>query len=376
MLRLTNKGKIMVAVMVVLYLASMTSQSGLLLVLIGILTGCVGVNAVLAGRTVRRLAVHAPPTAQLSEGEHLSQPWRIANLSARPAGLMEVSSGGGVLFRIASLAPGDVASVVPALAFQRRGVFPYGQVRVASVFPFGLVESSRLLKLEGEVTVYPAVYPVTAPQAAGYDVLVGGKHHGTRRSTSGSQFAGVRPLQPGDPLKQIHWKSSSKGRGLMVKTYDEELSGRVGIIVDSGHKGNGPALDNCLRAAGSLMFAALDEGHHVEWLDLHLLEAQLVPPFDDGHEILMALARMEGFAGCVTAERLRRAVKAVSHKSALCFVLTAFNAEVAELAAELVQHRRVVTLCLPAGTACEGLAEGVAVRFYEARRLEETEAPR
>ena len=170
--------------------------------------------------------------------------------------------------------------------------------------PFGLVRVGRRQRLAGDVVVYPAIYETAPPRAAGYDAMVGGKYKGGRRSNSGSQFSGVRPAQPGDPLKHIHWKSSSKGQGLMTKSFDEELSGRVAFIMDCGQSGDPKILDDCARAAGSLMFAALDEGHHVEWVELAGMNRLIVPPFSDGHEILDTLARIELTGDCLQPDRL------------------------------------------------------------------------
>ena len=83
--------------------------------------------------------------------------------------------------------------------------------------------------------------------------------------------------------------------------FEEELAGRVGLILDDGHSGDAKIFDDAARAAGSLMFSALDAGHHVEWISLGELTLRLVPPFADGQEILDRLARMPLAPGCLTA---------------------------------------------------------------------------
>jgi uncharacterized protein (DUF58 family) len=368
MIRLTANGKWFLGVLVALYVASITSQSGLLLLLIGMLSGCFVVNLVKARRAVRGIRITPPILARLAEGQRLTTPWTITNAGRNLAGQIETLSGAGLLFRIARLAPGESAHLAPSLVFQRRGVFSCGEVRVASRYPFGLVSAMMPQRLTGEMVVHPAIYPTLAPAAAGYDVMVGGKHRGTRRTTSGTHFAGVRPLQPGDPLKQIHWKSSAKGLGLMVKTYDEELSGRVAVMVDAGHRGGAKALDDCLRAAGSLMFAALDEGHHVEWQDLARREPHLIPPFDDGQEILDDLARIRPAPGCLNQANLEEAISRVSHKCGVCLVLTEFPLAAQEAVATLRAKGRVVSVYLPDGTAFAPIA-GVHFLFYQERAI-------
>jgi uncharacterized protein (DUF58 family) len=351
MTRPTHSGYLFLAVLMALYLASITSQSGLLLLLIGILTACFFINFSQARQAVRHVKIIPPAATHLSEGERLSQPWKITNHGKHTAGLLEALTKAGPLFRVASLAPSESAHPVPSLVFQRRGVYPCGEVRVATSFPFGLVRAERAQDLAGEMVVYPALYPAPSPPAAGYDLMVGGKHRGTRRTTSGTHFAGVRPLQPGDPFKQIHWKSSSKGLGLMVKTYDEELSGRVAVLIDPGQSGDEKMLDDCLRAAGSLLFAALDEGHHVEWTVLGDDEAHLVPPFDDGHEILDGLARVQLQRNSLTEAALNQAIAKVSQKSAVCLVLTGLSPVAENFVRELRSRNRIVSIYLPEADA-------------------------
>lgn len=167
---------------------------------------------------------------------------------------------------------------------------------------------------------------------------------------AGAHFAGVRPWQAGDPLKHIHWPSSSKGLGLQVKHFDEELSGRISFIQDCGYARREDLLDHCLRATGSLIFSALDAGHHVEWIDLSRLTQQLIPPFADGQEILDALARLTLDPDCLTRERLLQAVERLSAKSALVLMLTGLNGDVEDLVRHLQRRNRRLSLYLPEST--------------------------
>lgn len=369
MIRLTKTGKAFLLVSGALYLASLTSQSGLLLLLVGILFGCVAVNLAIAWQTLKRIDVRTPPVAHLHEGERLSQPWRLVNQGARAAGFLQVESAEGVLFRVAALAPKHETTLLPDLTFWKRGVYALSGFRLSSNYPFGLVNVSRPLALAGEVVVQPAVYRAPCPRAAGFDAVVGGKYKGRRHSTSGSYFAGVRPFQPEDPLKHIHWKSSSKGQGLMVKTFDEELSGRVAIIMDGGHSGDAQVLDDCVRAAGSLIFAALDEGHHVEWVGLSDLRPLLIPPFADGQEILEALARVTPDRDCLTADRLHAAAHRISSRSAICLVLTGLNEAVREGVGDWMRQNRVVTLYLPKKLTAAEVDSDVPTLRYGAHEI-------
>jgi uncharacterized protein (DUF58 family) len=366
-MRITRTGWLLLGIAVALYLASLTSQSAFLLLPVGIIGGCLVLNIFGARRSVKRVKLVPPASTELAEGQSLREPWQVQNESTREVGQITVESQGTMLLQMASLAGKAQANVVPARQFARRGVYKFEQLQVRSTFPFGLVSAKKAFAAPGEVIVYPAIYPAASPKAAGFDSVVGGKFQGQKRSAAGTHFAGLRPFHAGDPLKQIHWKSSSKGRGLMVKTFEEELSGRVAIITDAVGVPDGVVLDDALRAAGSLMFAALDAGHHVEWVNLATQEAVLFPPFTDGQEILNLLARVEVLVSDLTAERLSESVRKVSRKSALSFVLTQWQPEWEVALRELVAQGRTVSLYVPDELVVK--LPGVAVIYYTAQEV-------
>ena len=79
--RLTPTGWLFLGIVGLLYVASITSQSGLLLVPPGILLGCFAVNFLTAWRTVRSLELSAPPEANVVEGQRLNQPSPIRGVA-------------------------------------------------------------------------------------------------------------------------------------------------------------------------------------------------------------------------------------------------------------------------------------------------------
>jgi len=119
--------------------------------------------------------------------------------------------------------------------------------------------------LEGrEMQVLPLTAPfdsrAEAPQPLG---LVGA--HRSRRVGSGTEFAGIRPFQPGDRLRRINWRVSLRTDALHVETARAEEDTGVLLVVDAladhgrsgGTDGGASSLDLTVRAA-----AAIAE-HHV-----------------------------------------------------------------------------------------------------------------
>lgn len=290
--RLTTVGNIFLALLALFYAAAITSQSSLLLLLIGLIGGCLLANWFYSRNVLKGLEVQAPRGEFICERSSPQQPWRVSNKGKRDAEQVEIHCAAGRIFRLKVLIGGESTTLLPELVFTRRGVYPNEELRLTTAAPFGLIRSTRRLDQAGEVVVYPRVYEAPLPAVSGLDMMAGGKLTGNRRVTSGAHFAGVRAWQPGDPIRQIHWKSSARGPDLMVKTFDEELAGRVAVIIHC-HGATADLVDDCVRAAGSIILAALQSGHQVAVWNLVKKAFQNVPPFSDGSEVLHDLARFE-----------------------------------------------------------------------------------
>lgn len=156
----------------------------------------------------------------------------------------------------------------------------------------------------------------------------------------------------------------------MVKTFDEELSGRIGFILDCDPGSHSSEFDNTVRAAGSLMFAALDKGHHVELVCMIDPETvSITPPFADGEEILRGLARLQPKVGSMSKEHLEMAGSRLSNKTSICLVLTRLTPEIIEVLGGWIGKRRRVSVYAPENTHMEGLPRGVNVAWFGKDRI-------
>jgi uncharacterized protein (DUF58 family) len=338
--RFTRVGKLFAGLTLLFYIASVTSQSGLLLLFIGLIGGCFAVNWTFARRNVRNLSVTAPRMIQLVEGERSREPWKVENPTTKHAENIELRNEAGLLTRLPLIKAKENVSVIPRLIYERRGVFPNAEVTLACNGPYGLLRATRDLQLPGELVVLPRVYETSAPAGAGVDHISGGKFRGRRRVNSGTNFAGVRGWQSGDSIKQVHWKSTARRDQLMVKTFEEELGGRLTILLDCiGAHPN--ATDNAVRAAASIGTASLQEGHHVEIHD-STPDSLRLAPFSDEGELLLRLARY-------SAKRLNPELEQFWRKSTVAIVGDRWNESWRELIAAARMQNRLVHVYLPKG---------------------------
>lgn len=109
------------------------------------------------------------------------------------------------------------------LKARRRGILDAPRLRVESLFPLGLCRSWTTFVLEQRCTVYPRPVPseldrrLAGPEA----------EEAVYRQAGVGDFAGLRRYQPGDSTRQIAWRQYARGRGLMVRQFDEGMGKRI-----------------------------------------------------------------------------------------------------------------------------------------------------
>jgi len=114
---------------------------------------------------------------------------------------------------------------------QTRGVFHLGPWEVTSGDPLGLIAVRWEFPAEQTVLIYPRVLrlpPLTLPR---------GRAMGQARELrptlmEEASAGGVRPYQPGDPLRRIHWRMTAHRGDLMSRLFDVEPSGDVWLVLD------------------------------------------------------------------------------------------------------------------------------------------------
>lgn len=358
----TKMGLCWVAGGVILYAASQQAQSGLLFLVIGILFACYVVNLLEARRGLA-LLLTPPPAIRASEGQRVSGTWTVANPGNHPAGGLTVVAPWGQFFTVGTVLPRTEAHVTPQSVFPKRGVFRFDELTIHATYPFGFVRWSTNLACAGQVVVYPRVYACGAPPAGGYEPMLGGHFPGSHSARTGDTFRGVRPMQSNDPVKLIHWPTTSKGQGPMVREFDQQLSGRIGLIVGC-ETDTEEHLDWTARAAASLMLAAQDSAFQLEFVDLQSMQAVSVPPFTDGNSFLEPLARLTRTPETTTPEQLRQAVRMLPARSGLVLVLPALDTKTGEEINNLAEvDRRTVTVYLPTDQPSTGLR--VPIRHFD-----------
>lgn len=111
----------------------------------------------------------------------------------------------------------------------RRGLYHFPPISLASSGPFGFFWSQRRLAVPDEILIYPFYLPLkrlrllerrgyTQPQRL--------------RVGAGDDLLGVRDYRPGDSLRHVHWRSTARRGKLVVKEFADEEALSLTVVLD------------------------------------------------------------------------------------------------------------------------------------------------
>lgn len=183
--------------------------------------------------------------------------------------------------QIVSLPPKESQPLMLWATSTQRGYFRPGRLLVQSHFPLGIIRCWTWVNLDACALIYPSPVPCEEPHSQ----TEKGHEDGGKVITGGDEFHGLRPYQPGDPIKQIAWKQYAQEKGLFSKEYQHLLSTEKWLDWDS------LTLPTELRLSGLCHWALTYEQQHIPYgLKLPGLTLEPAQGENHHHKVLAALA--------------------------------------------------------------------------------------
>ena len=132
-----------------------------------------------------------------------------------------------------TMQPQSKACVALYTLTQKRGWHTGGTVTISSTYPLGLFRVWSPIRFNLKTLVYPAPSPLALPFPETPSAQI---RQGLSRKGA-DDFYGLREYQPGDAIKQIHWKAYAKGQGLFSKQYGGDSAAQIWLDYDNapGH---------------------------------------------------------------------------------------------------------------------------------------------
>ncbi|MGQ9914718.1 MAG: DUF58 domain-containing protein [Thermogutta sp.] len=113
----------------------------------------------------------------------------------------------------------------------RRGFYRIGPLLAETGDPFGLQRRYRTLAPPQYLLVYPKVVPLE-----GYDIAakrpLGEMRLAYQLFEDPTRIAGIRPYQPGDPPRRIHWAATARTGQFQSKVYEPSALAGATLLLD------------------------------------------------------------------------------------------------------------------------------------------------
>ncbi len=231
-LSLTNEGKFLVLISLGMGFAAVNTGSNLLYLLLAMLLSLITASGVLSELSLRKLRwVIDFPNRGVAGTETLF-PIQITNRKRtfnsfsldgeiHFAGDPEIDQYQPVLLRLEA---GQSDYLFPAITFPRRGLYQVASFSIGTGYPFSFFRKSRNFKAASEIIVVPR--GETNVEEVFFAVATGFEEHANRVGR-GSEFFSVRPMQPGDEWRDVHWKQSARHNRFAVKEYEALTARRI-----------------------------------------------------------------------------------------------------------------------------------------------------
>jgi uncharacterized protein (DUF58 family) len=114
----------------------------------------------------------------------------------------------------------------------QRGRYRLGPMRLSTRFPFGLFRYSINCGTSATVTVLPRLGRLTQSWNALRHESFAGNDRREHRPGIDGDFYGLRPWQRGDNRRWIHWRTSARSGGVMVRQFEQPHSRDAAIVLD------------------------------------------------------------------------------------------------------------------------------------------------
>ena len=165
----------------------------------------------------------------------------------------EIESGKNILFQY-------------FLEPKERGEYNFGALNIYASFPIGFVSKRFIFQKDTSLASYPSFihlrkYELMALQN---EFLLGGIKK-IRKLGHTMEFEQIKEYVPGDDVRTINWKATSKTNRLMVNQFQDEKSQRIFMLIDKGRTMKMPfnglsLLDYSINATMALSHIILKKG--------------------------------------------------------------------------------------------------------------------
>jgi uncharacterized protein (DUF58 family) len=214
-LRPTRYGAMFAALLLAMLIGSSNYNNNLGFLLVFLLGGVLLVSSTTTYKNISGIRVKSWKATAVFAGDQAVFDLDIQSPDAEKKSVTFKLGRGSAL---SDLPPTGLIRIRLSLPTAGRGILIPGPLTLSTVFPLGLVRAEILLDIDARCPVYPTPF---WGEAQGAMPSAAPPEETNRRHSGTEDFQGLRTYQPGDPIRQIAWKTLSRGKGLYIKEFTE-----------------------------------------------------------------------------------------------------------------------------------------------------------
>lgn len=118
---------------------------------------------------------------------------------------------------------------------KERGEYSFGGLHIFAISPIGLVSRKLTFQKDAGLACYPSFIHLRKYElmALNNEFMMGGIKK-IRRLGHTMEFEQIKEYVPGDDVRTINWKATSKRNQLMINQFQDEKSQRIYLLIDKG----------------------------------------------------------------------------------------------------------------------------------------------
>jgi uncharacterized protein (DUF58 family) len=242
------------------------------------------------------------------------------------------------------------------LQFKERGVYPVGPTRLESGDVFGLYESEKEVRNIEYLTVFPEVLSLDALKINTQDPF-GAQQAFQSLFEDPNRPMAVRPYQPEDDMRRVHWPATARTGKLQVKVY-QPITAKVMMVclnITTSAKSwvgiDHNLVEYLIKMAATVCYHSIDIGYSVGLLSngclTHSDQPFRILPGRSTQQLailLESLANVTTFVNTDFPDYLIRSMPHVPYGSTLVLITSVISDELAQTLIKLKRYRSNTTL--------------------------------
>jgi uncharacterized protein (DUF58 family) len=281
-----------------------------------------------------------------------SDPWSTAVAPDDEEAVVSLFSPGKCqLLNIYHLGPHSRILREFPLTFRKRGVYPVGPVQLDASDPTGLFEDWREETSQEHLSVFPQLLSLEAIKLTADDPF-GSRQSRRRLFEDPNRPMGVRPYNPTDEFRRIHWNATAATGSLQTKVYQPVTSQIMMVCMNVATTAQPwidtdlNLLEQIIKITATTVYYGWDEGFSVGLLSNGYMaqsdRAFNIPPGRSPEQLallLQSLAAVTSYTNAPFETYLMNSMPRISYGALLVIVTSRITQELCECLMRLKKYR-------------------------------------